>query len=118
MIRPAKGRRARRDPGTMNGLESRYARDILAVRKAAGEIAEWWYEAVTFKLAPDTRYTPDFLVQLADGTLECHECKGFFEDHAKVKIKVAATMYPHRFVLVRKLAKTDGGHWDIQEVGA
>ncbi len=117
MRRPAKGRTARRDAGTMNGLEKRYAGDILAIRKAAGEIADWWYESVTLKLAPDTRYTPDFMVQLADGTLEFHECKGFMEDHAAVKLKVAATLFPHKFVLVRRLTKKQGGGWDIKEVG-
>lgn len=107
--------RTRRTPGTMNKTEARYA-DTLTLRKNAGEIEAFWYEAITFKLAPDTRYTPDFMVQLTDGTIELHEVKGFFEDHAKVKVKVAAAMFPFAFKIVRAKAKKDGGGWDIKEI--
>jgi len=40
---------------------------------------------------------------LASGELECHEVKGFWRDDARVKIKVAASIYPFRFVAVRKV---------------
>jgi len=106
----AKGR-PRRTPGTMNKAEAAYA-GTLEVRKAAGELIGYWYEAVTFKLAKDTRYTPDFLVQLADGTLEAHEVKGFWEDDARVKIKVAASMFPVLFRAMKPRAKKHGGGWE------
>jgi len=112
----ARGRTVRRVAGQMNGMETRYSQ-VLDTRKNAGEILEWWYEGITFKLADDTRYTPDFVVQMPDGLLECHECKGFFEDHAKVKVKVAANKFPFVFRIVRSKAKKDGGGWDIQEIG-
>lgn len=85
--------RARRQPGVMNKLEAMYAEELNR-RKAAGEIVAWWYEGITFKLAPDCRYTPDFLVQLDNGELELHETKGFWKDDARVKIKVAAAKFP------------------------
>jgi hypothetical protein len=108
----AKGRTVRRVPGTMNKTEHAYMTDVLAARMLAGEIVNWWFEGVTLKLAKDTRYTPDFLVMLSDGTLECHEVKGFMRDDANVKLKVAAQMFPLKFVLVKK----DKEGWHITEV--
>ena len=34
------------------------------------------------------------------GVLELHECKGFWRDDARVKIKVAASLYPFKFIAV------------------
>jgi hypothetical protein len=99
----------------MNGLETRYSL-LLAARLHRGEILWWKYEAMTFKLADDTRYTPDFAVLLADGEMEMHETKGpFFRDDAKVKIKVAAELFPFRFILVQALPKREGGGWSYHE---
>lgn len=112
----AKGWGARKMPGTMNKLEQRYA-DHLGLRQRAGEVAWFKYEAVTLKLAPDLRYTPDFAVMLADGTLELHECKGFFAEHNKVKTKAAAAMFPFRFLLVEGKAKRAGGGWEFTAIG-
>lgn len=111
-----KGRISRRVSGQMNGLERSYAETVLAPRKMAGEIIEWWFEAITFKLADDCRYTPDFLVLLADQSLECHETKGFMRDDAQVKLKIAAQMFPFKFVLCKKETKKQGGKWIIVEV--
>lgn len=97
----AKG--AKRKVG-MNRWESRYA-EQLESRKHVGEVAGYWFEAVKFKLADKTFYTPDFLVMLASGEMECHEVKGFWREDARVKIKVAAGMYPFRFVAVRLVKK-------------
>jgi hypothetical protein len=116
MKRFAKGRTPRRIPGTMNGLESKYAQ-VLEQRKRDGEIADWWYECYTFKLAKDTRFTPDFMVMLPDGVLEAHETKGFFRDDAKVKIKVAAEKFPFVFRLVTAKAKKNGGGWNEKVIG-
>lgn len=110
----AHGRR-RHEPGTMNKTEARYA-SVLEARKLAGEVIWYSFEAVTFRLAKRTSYTPDFLVMLADGTLECHECKGFWEDDARVKIKVAAEKFPFRFVAMRELPKKEGGGWASEEL--
>ncbi len=112
----AKGWGARKTPGTMNRLEQAWE-SMLSARLHAGEIAWFKYEAVTFKLAPDLRYTPDFLVMLPDGTLECHETKGFFAEHNKVKVKAAAAMFPFRFVLIQQKAKKDGGGWLVKTIG-
>lgn len=84
-----------KDPD-MNQTEARYAQ-LLDLRQKAGEVLWWRFEGVTLKLADDTRYTPDFVVMLADGSMECHETKGFWRDDALVKIKVAAATFPFRF---------------------
>lgn len=95
-------------PRGMNRTESSYALELEA-RKHAGEIAEWYYEAVTFKLGNVCRYTPDFLVVLPDGRLELHEVKGHWRDDAKVKLRVAADKFPFTFKSVQARAKKDGG---------
>lgn len=84
---------------------------LLEARKRAGEILWYQFEGITLKLADDTRYTPDFFVLMADGSLECHETKGFWRDDARVKIKVAASMFPFRFVAAKK---AKGGGWDLE----
>lgn len=86
----------------MNKTESSYAGE-LDLRVRAGEIAWYRYNGWTFKLADDTRYTPDFAVMLSSGELEAHEVKGWWREDAKVKIKVAAGIYPIRFIAVRKI---------------
>jgi hypothetical protein len=97
-----------------NRTEAEYAA-LLESRRQAGEIAWYAFEGVTFKLAADTRYTPDFAVMLADGRMEMHEVKGFWRDDAKIKIKVAAEMFPFRFVALKKRSKKSGGGWDVEE---
>jgi hypothetical protein len=112
----AGGRTARRVPGEMNGTERSYFETILKPRQLAGEIVRIDFEKHTFKLADDTRYTPDFWCLMADGTVEIHEVKGFMEDDALVKIKVAASMFPEfRFLSMSKRPKKDGGGWTERE---
>ena len=98
----------------MNKTEERYA-EHLALAQRGGEIADFWFESVKLKLADLTFYTPDFFVQKTDGTLEMHEVKGFWEDDARVKIKVAASMFPFRFIGVQERAKKNGGGWEYEE---
>jgi hypothetical protein len=99
----------------MNSLESKYA-TYLEEQKLAGLIVDYWYERVKFRLADRTYYTPDFLVQHADDTLGVHECKGFWEEDARIKIKVAAEQNPaFRFIAVQALPKKAGGGWKTEE---
>lgn len=114
----ARGRTVRRKSGEMNKTEERYRNDVLEPLVRAGKISVVDYERITFKLADDTRYTPDFFVLMPDGTIEFREIKGFMEDDAWVKLKVAAEQHPwFKFVLVRARAKKDGGGWVEKEVG-
>lgn len=100
--------------GTMNRTEAAYAQHLEA-RRAAGEVAWFKFEGMKLRLADNTFYSPDFAVMLAGGDLEIHEVKGFWADDARVKIKVAADMYPFRFIAIKARAKKDGGSWAIEE---
>lgn len=102
-------------PGCMNGTETEYAA-LLEFRKRAGDIKWYAFEAITLKLADSLRYTPDFMVMLPDGSFEFHETKGFWQDDALVKIKVAADKFPFfRFIAIQKVRKKDGGGWKERE---
>ena len=100
--------------GAMNKTEAAYAQHLEA-KKAAGEVAWYKFEAVKLRLADNTFYTPDFAVMLPDGQMEMREVKGFWADDARVKIKVAADIYPFKFIAVRAKSKKDGGGWAVEE---
>lgn len=97
--------------GTMNKSEKAYA-DHLATLQAAGEVLWFRFEGLKLRLADSTFYTPDFAVLAADGVLECHEVKGFWQDDARVKVKVAADQYPFRFIA---LTRAKGAGWAREE---
>lgn len=96
--------------GELNKTEDAY-RALLELRRRAGEIAWFKFEAMKLRLADSTFYSPDFAVMLADGTLEMHEVKGHWQDDARVKIKVAASLYPFAFIAVQPVPKSKGGGW-------
>lgn len=100
--------------GQMNKGEVAYAHS-LEVRKQAGDVLWYRFEGLKLRLADNTFYTPDFAVMTNDGVLECHEVKGFWQDDAKVKIKVAAEQYPFRFKAYKAKAKKHGGGWEVEE---
>jgi hypothetical protein len=100
--------------GAMNKTEAAYA-TTLDQRRAAGDVAWFKFEGLKFRLADNTFYTPDFTVMLADGTLEAHEVKGHWQDDARAKIKIAADLYPLRFIAVQPLPKKVGGGWKIED---
>lgn len=99
--------------GTMNKTEAAYAAflDTLILCK---DVLWWKFEAVNLRLAEKTFYRPDFLVLKADGALECHEVKGHWEEDARVKIKVAASIYPMQFIAVQALPKSKGSGWKVE----
>jgi hypothetical protein len=100
--------------GEMNKTEQAYA-DHLKLLTASGHVLWWKFEGLKFRLADNTFYTPDFAVLTAEQNLEAHEVKGFWCDDARVKIKVAADMYPIRFIAIKAKAKKLGGGWAIEE---
>ena len=100
--------------GAMNKTEQAYA-VTLDARRHAGEVAWFKFEGVKLRLADNTFYTPDFAVMLADGALEMHEVKGFWQDDARAKIKIAADMYPLRFFAIQANSKKNGGGWAVEE---
>lgn len=96
--------------GKQNNTEKAYGSD-LELLKRAGEIAWYAFEGVKLRLADNTFYTPDFAVMRSSGELEMHEVKGFWTDDARVKIKVAASLFPLKFIAARK-TKTG---WETEE---
>lgn len=103
--------------GQMNKTEASYA-VLLEQLKVAGQIQWYRFEGLKLRLADKTFYTPDFAVMRDDGVIECHECKGFWQDDARVKIKVAAEMYPFRFLAAKQRAKKRGGGWEYEVFGS
>jgi hypothetical protein len=100
--------------GEMNKTEQAYAERLRALEHA-GKILWHKFEGLKLRLADNTFYTPDFTVLAADGVMELHEVKGFWQDDARAKIKIAAAMYPFRFLAVKVRAKRAGGGWDVEE---
>lgn len=91
------------DPLTgMNKTETKHATTLEAGR-LAGQILGWRFEPMKLRLGNSwtTSYTPDFAVFKIDGTIELQDVKGGagWTDDARVKIKVAARLYPE-FVFV------------------
>lgn len=107
----------------MNKTEQAYA-VALEGKLRRGEIEMYAFESVSLKLAEGTRYTPDFMVQMADNTIEFHEVKAgrldkktqavvpLSEDASKIKLKVAADKFPFRFVITF----LHRGEWYSKEV--
>lgn len=99
--------------GKMNKTEASYAYE-LELRKHSGDVLWYRFEGLKFRLADNTFYTPDFAVMLSTSQLEAHEVKGFWQDDARAKIKIAAEMYPIRFVAVMPKKQKDGGGWSVE----
>ena len=100
----------------MNKTEARYAQ-YLDTMVRLGQVRSHLYEGIKLRLADKkTFYTPDFFVVRPDMTIECHEVKGFWRDDARIKIKVAATLFPFRFVAVKAQTKRDGDGWEFEQI--
>ncbi|MBI0129987.1 MULTISPECIES: DUF1064 domain-containing protein [Snodgrassella] len=101
--------------GQKNKTEQAYELEVLKPAMQDGSVSWYRFEGVKLRLADNTFYTPDYCVMRSDGTMEMHEVKGFWQDDARVKIKVAADMYPLKFIAVKRQAKKNGGGWSIEE---
>lgn len=110
----ARGRK-RHMPGTMNKTERAYS-EHLEAEKSAGRILWYVFEGIKLRLADKTFLTVDFAVMRPDGLIELHEVKGFMEDDAAVKLKVAASLYPFKIIVVKQQAKKNGGGWTLTEL--
>jgi len=61
---------ARREPHGPNKTEERFNREVLGGRGR--------FEAITFKMAGQSKYTPDFVLTEPDGHIGCYEVKGSY----------------------------------------
>ena len=88
----------------MNKTEAKFA-EFLSGRT---DVVSWKFEACKFKLANNCWYTPDFAVELADGTMRLIDVKAVYrgqntphaEDDALVKLKVVGEEYGHWYDVV------------------
>ena len=78
---------------TMNKTEMLFCEHLARTKLIDKDMVGFRFEPLKFKLAPKTFYTPDFLV-IRKNCFEIYEVKGFWRDDARVKIKVAAKMFP------------------------
>lgn len=102
----------------MNRLERDWAQE-LDLRRLAGDVQAWSYEGIRLSLGPGAWYTPDFLVVRGDGFLECHETKGYWREAARVRIKVAAGLFPYlRFLAIQRAPEGSAERWAIEEIGS
>lgn len=101
--------------GERNKTEQAYE-NLLEAMRISGEVLWYKFEGMKLRLADNTFYTPDFAVMLSNGQMEMHEVKGaraIFADDAKVKVKVAAELYPFPFVVAFPVPKSRGGGWEF-----
>jgi hypothetical protein len=83
------------------GLELRTMQDL-------GEIADYKFEGVRFRLAYGSYYKPDWVVWSKDGKMTCYEIKGYKRTAALVRFKVARDLYKQvRFVMLTR----EKGQW-------
>lgn len=105
-------------PGQMNRTEEAF--DLyLDAQRMHGEVLWYRFEGIKLKLADNCHLTVDFAVMAADGVLEMIDVKGspaIYSDDAKVKMKMAAKLFPFRFKVAFPIAKKLGGGWRIEEV--
>jgi hypothetical protein len=66
----------------MNKTERHYLANVLRGKDAR-------YEALTFRMSNQHRYTPDFVVFEAGAPTECHECKGSYALHSQQRARLA-----------------------------
>ena len=101
-------------PRYKSKTEARFVQEIAEPRKRAGEIASYTYEAITLRLAPAVRYTPDFLcVVRGEPFPVLVEVKMWMREDAWQKLKIAAALYPiFRF----ELWTYKGRQWTCKQV--
>lgn len=75
----------------MNKWETAFGQ-LLDEKKRSGQIDDFEFEALSFKLARGARYKPDW-VAWSGARVICYEVKGHWREAARVRIKVAAHRY-------------------------
>lgn len=103
----ARGQMPKRE---MNKTEAAYSQH-LELQKIAGEILWHRYEPLKLRLADGSYYKPDFGVLTRECLFEIHETKGFWREAARVRIKVAAELFPFKFIAVTH----QGDGWSREE---
>lgn len=116
-MRRARAKLRRHVPGEMNQTERKFVEEVILPMKEKGDIHDWWFERFKFKLADNTYYTPDFVIQNRNGELEVWEVKGGggWQDDARVKVKVLQSQFPFFVTGWVGKSKKNGGGWEKEE---
>ena len=108
---PTAGRKTRQP----NKTELAYLRECLG-EHTFGPANGVWYEALTIRLPGGCKYTPDWIVSLPGGGLECHECKGAYRlpshGRSRLAFDTARAMLPAWSWIWA--ARTAGGGWNVE----
>lgn len=102
--------------GQMNKTEERFAQ-MLELERYAGRVKWWKFEGIKLMLAKNTSLTVDFAILPETDILTLIDVKGskaMVTDDARVKMKLAAELYPFVFKLAYPRAKGEG--WEIEEI--
>jgi hypothetical protein len=112
----------------MNKVEAAYDAHLKVLRME-GDVIWHGYEAIKLRLADKTYFTPDFAVLKHDGCIEFIDVKGrttrvdckgkkqekaYSQEDARLKVKVAAAMFPMFTFKTAFLSKETGG-WVEEE---
>lgn len=100
-------------PSTDEAKLNKTETDYLAILRAKPTVRWIGIQAITFKLADNCRYTPDFCIITEDNRFIAIDTKGkhIWED-SKIKMKMAARIFTWvRFVIAQKKA----GKWSEYE---
>jgi len=88
-------RAGRLPKGTMNKTEAKYAWSLEALKRN-GEIRDYKFEGVKFRLGDKCYYTPDFMIIDNTGVVSFEEIKGgYIMEDSTVKWKMVCEMYPY-----------------------
>jgi hypothetical protein len=94
----------------MNKTEAAYAQH-LEMLKRAGEVLWWRFQPMRLRLADGSYFKPDFGLLDRNCLFEFHETKGFWREAARVRIKVAASLFPFKFIAIKRV----NGAWEREE---
>lgn len=97
--------------GQMNKLEAAYSQ-VLDLELHAGIIVGYRFEFASFKLAHRVHYRSDFLVKMADSSIQERQVKGFMTEGGRVKLRLFAKASLWDVYLVQRIK----GNWDIEKV--
>ena len=111
--------RPRQDAGGPNKTEARFRAEVIErLGTPTCEVLAVAFASVKLRLADRTWYTPDFVVWTDDGA-HVYEVKGSWksphQEDSRVKLKVAAELYP-QFQFFAAVPNRDTGGWDIEEI--
>jgi len=102
--------------GRMNGLETKYTLEVLGPRKLAGEVLDYWYESIRFRMAKNVNFTIDFIIQTPSGW-EAHEVKGYKHRANWSNFKTVSEMKPFSLMFKFYLCRKIKGEWIIERFG-